>query len=160
MRSSSLLLLLWTLLAVCEFRGAEELRVCAFNLHNFGESKAKNSNVMHTLTKVRYAWLMRLLTVASTCIRQNEASHNDTTTLWNVVLETKVKFRILWKTTWCNSFCTPKFCIPPVGSLRAFFHCCQCSFSQIISRCHIILIQEVRDSKEKALPQLIDRINR
>lgn len=74
------ILLLCIFLAACEVHGAVELRICAFNLHNFGESKAKNSNVMHTLTK-------------------------------------------------------------------------------IISRCHITLIQEVRDSKEKAVPQLIDRIN-
>uniref|UniRef100_UPI0037E8C26C deoxyribonuclease-1-like n=1 Tax=Semicossyphus pulcher TaxID=241346 RepID=UPI0037E8C26C len=81
MRSSSLLLLLSVLLGVCGVQGASDLRICAFNLHRFGESKSKKSNVMHTL-------------------------------------------------------------------------------SRIISRCDVSLLQEVTDSKEKALPVLIDRLNR
>ncbi|CAJ1055140.1 deoxyribonuclease-1-like 1 [Xyrichtys novacula] len=84
MRSSSLLLFLSFLLGVCEVQGAEkkeDFRICAFNLHHYGESKSKKSNVMHTL-------------------------------------------------------------------------------SRIISRCDITLLQEVRDSKEKAIPVLMDRLNR
>lgn len=64
MRSFSILLLC-ILLAVCELQGAAEVRICAFNLHNFGESKAKNSNVMHTLTKVRCSLSVLLLTTIS-----------------------------------------------------------------------------------------------
>lgn len=60
---------------------ASHFRVCAFNLHNFGESKAKTSSVMHTLT-------------------------------------------------------------------------------QIIARCDVALLQEVRDRKERALPQLMELLNR
>lgn len=58
MRSSSLLLLSF-FMGVCDVQGASDLRICAFNLHNFGESKAKKSNVMHTLTRVRHKviWL-------------------------------------------------------------------------------------------------------
>ncbi|KAM6981899.1 deoxyribonuclease-1-like 1 [Tautogolabrus adspersus] len=80
MRSSSLLLLLSFLLGLCDVQGDSDFRICAFNLHHFGESKSKKSNVMHTL-------------------------------------------------------------------------------SRIISRCDVTLLQEVRDSKEKALPQLMDRLN-
>ncbi|XP_041656391.1 deoxyribonuclease-1-like 1 [Cheilinus undulatus] len=81
MKSSSLLLLLSFLLGACDVQGASDFRVCAFNLHHFGESKTKKSSVMHTLTR-------------------------------------------------------------------------------IISRCDISLLQEVRDSREKALPQLMERLNR
>lgn len=35
--------------------GASHFRICAFNLHNFGESKAKKSSVMDTLSQVRPA---------------------------------------------------------------------------------------------------------
>lgn len=63
------ILLLCIFLAACEVHGAVELRICAFNLHNFGESKAKNSNVMHTLTKVRHS-LMDLACVSiSSCLK-------------------------------------------------------------------------------------------
>lgn len=63
------ILLLCVFLAACEVHGAVELRICAFNLHNFGESKAKNSNVMHTLTKVRHS-LMDLACVSiSSCLK-------------------------------------------------------------------------------------------
>uniref|UniRef100_A0A3Q3X429 Deoxyribonuclease-1-like 1 n=1 Tax=Mola mola TaxID=94237 RepID=A0A3Q3X429_MOLML len=80
MRSSSLLLLSF-FIGVCDVRGTSDFRICAFNLHNFGESKTKKSNVMHTLTR-------------------------------------------------------------------------------IITRSDVCLLQEVRDSKEKALPHLLDHINR
>ncbi|XP_034392177.1 deoxyribonuclease-1-like 1 isoform X3 [Cyclopterus lumpus] len=54
MRSSSLLLLLFLtfLVGVCEVQGASDFRICAFNLHHFGDSKSKKSNVMHTLTRI------------------------------------------------------------------------------------------------------------
>nr|XP_046253965.1 deoxyribonuclease-1-like 1 isoform X2 [Scatophagus argus]XP_046253966.1 deoxyribonuclease-1-like 1 isoform X3 [Scatophagus argus] len=80
MRSSSILLFSF-LMGVCDVRGASDFRICAFNLHHFGESKTKKSNVMHTLTR-------------------------------------------------------------------------------IITRCDVCLLQEVRDSKQKALPQLVDHLNR
>ncbi|XP_033485173.1 deoxyribonuclease-1-like 1 isoform X1 [Epinephelus lanceolatus] len=80
MRSSSLLLLSF-LLCVCDVQGASEFRICAFNLHHFGESKAKKNNVMHSLAR-------------------------------------------------------------------------------IITRCDVCLLQEVRDAKEKAVPMLLDRLNR
>ncbi|KAL7399153.1 hypothetical protein ABVT39_020741 [Epinephelus coioides] len=80
MRSSSLLLLSF-MLGVCDVQGASEFRICAFNLHHFGESKAKKNNVMHSLAR-------------------------------------------------------------------------------IITRCDVCLLQEVRDAKEKAVPMLLDRLNR
>ncbi|XP_029291125.1 deoxyribonuclease-1-like 1 [Cottoperca gobio] len=78
MKSSSLLLLAF--LGVCGVQGASGFRICAFNLHHFGDSKSKKSNVMHTLAR-------------------------------------------------------------------------------IIARCDVCLLQEVRDNKEKALPQLLHRLN-
>uniref|UniRef100_A0A8D3D2E9 Deoxyribonuclease-1-like 1 n=1 Tax=Scophthalmus maximus TaxID=52904 RepID=A0A8D3D2E9_SCOMX len=51
MRSSSLLLLSF-LASVAAVRGASDFRVCAFNLHHFGDSKTKKSAVMHTLTRI------------------------------------------------------------------------------------------------------------
>lgn len=75
------LLLLSVLVGACGVQGASDFRICAFNLHNFGESKTKKNNVMHTLTR-------------------------------------------------------------------------------IISRCDVCLLQEVRDSKERALPQLLEQLNR
>ncbi|KAM3872151.1 deoxyribonuclease-1-like 1 [Diretmus argenteus] len=80
MRSSSLLLV-FLLSAVCGVQGASDFRVCAFNLHSFGESKASKSKVMYTLVK-------------------------------------------------------------------------------IIARCDICLLQEVRDNKQKALPQLLAHLNK
>ncbi|XP_034001525.1 deoxyribonuclease-1-like 1 isoform X2 [Trematomus bernacchii] len=80
MKSSSLLLLSF-LLGVCGVQGASSFKICAFNLHHFGESKVKNSNVVHTLAR-------------------------------------------------------------------------------IITRCDVCLLQEVRDMKGKAVPQLLDRLNR
>ncbi|XP_028308366.1 deoxyribonuclease-1-like 1 isoform X2 [Gouania willdenowi] len=62
-------------------QGGSEFRICAFNLHNYGESKSKKNDVMQIFTK-------------------------------------------------------------------------------IISRCDVCLLQEVRDSREKALPELIDRVKR
>nr|XP_020472851.1 deoxyribonuclease gamma-like [Monopterus albus] len=79
MRSSSLLLLSF-LVGVCDGQGASDFRICAFNLHHFGDSKAKKSDVMLTLAK-------------------------------------------------------------------------------IITRCDVCLLQEVRDSKGKALQQLLDRLH-
>lgn len=58
MSSSPILPLCIILLAARELRGAAELRVCAFNLHNFGESKARNGDVMDLLTRVRRGWIM------------------------------------------------------------------------------------------------------
>ncbi|XP_056278647.1 deoxyribonuclease-1-like 1 [Pseudoliparis swirei] len=49
---SFLLLLLTFLLAVCEVQRASAFRICAFNLHHFGDSKSKKSDVMHTLTRI------------------------------------------------------------------------------------------------------------
>ncbi|XP_010784898.1 deoxyribonuclease-1-like 1 [Notothenia coriiceps] len=80
MKSSSLLLLSF-LLGVCGVQGASSFKICAFNLHHFGESKVKKSNVVHTLAR-------------------------------------------------------------------------------IITRCDVCLLQEVRDMKGKAVPQLLDRLNR
>ncbi|XP_071377374.1 deoxyribonuclease-1-like 1 [Centroberyx affinis] len=80
MRSSSLLLL-FLLSGVCGVQGASEFRICAFNLHSFGESKASKPKVMHTLVR-------------------------------------------------------------------------------LISRCDVCLLQEVRDSKQKALPQLLTQLNK
>ncbi|XP_026224259.1 deoxyribonuclease-1-like 1 [Anabas testudineus] len=77
----SILLLISFLLGVCGVQGASDFRVCAFNLHHFGDSKAKKNDVMQTLVR-------------------------------------------------------------------------------IISRCDVCLLQEVRDNKGKALPQLIDRLDR
>lgn len=52
MKSSSLLLLS-VLVGVCDVEGASDFKICAFNLHHFGDSKSKKSNVMHTLVRVR-----------------------------------------------------------------------------------------------------------
>lgn len=52
MRSSSLLLLS-ILVGVCDVEGASDFKICAFNLHSFGDSKSKKDNVMHTLVRVR-----------------------------------------------------------------------------------------------------------
>nr|XP_019967788.1 PREDICTED: deoxyribonuclease gamma-like [Paralichthys olivaceus]XP_019967789.1 PREDICTED: deoxyribonuclease gamma-like [Paralichthys olivaceus] len=79
MRWSSLVLLSF-LSGVTIVRGGSDFRVCAFNLHHFGDSKSKKSTVMHTLTR-------------------------------------------------------------------------------IIARCDVCLLQEVRDSKETALPKLLTRLN-
>lgn len=52
-------------------------------------------------------------------------------------------------------------CIGPVDLLRGFYTFMKRVFCpQIISRCDVILIQEVRDSREKALPLLMNRVNR
>ncbi|KAM8863325.1 deoxyribonuclease-1-like 1 isoform 1-T2 [Spinachia spinachia] len=82
MRSSFLLLLvlLTFLVGVCHVQGDSDFRICAFNLHHFGDSKSKKANVMHTLVR-------------------------------------------------------------------------------IIARCDVCLLQEVRDSQEKAVPQLLSRLN-
>lgn len=50
---SSFLLLVSFLLDVCGVQGASDFRVCAFNLHHFGDSKTKKSEVMQTLVRVR-----------------------------------------------------------------------------------------------------------
>lgn len=52
MRTASLLFLLSFLLAVSDSQAGSEFRICAFNLHHFGESKAKKSDVMLTLARV------------------------------------------------------------------------------------------------------------
>ncbi|XP_042263848.1 deoxyribonuclease-1-like 1 [Thunnus maccoyii] len=85
MRSSPLLLLLLLhllsfLVGVCDAQGGSDFRICAFNVQNFGESKAKKDDVMKTLVR-------------------------------------------------------------------------------IITRCDVCLLQEVRDSKQKALPQLVTNLN-
>lgn len=79
MRSFSILLFC-TFLAVCEVQGAE-LRVCAFNLHNFGESKAKNSNVMHMLTKVRHPVTGLDCVVISYCLKRSSSFNTWSGTL-------------------------------------------------------------------------------
>ncbi|XP_029362158.1 deoxyribonuclease-1-like 1 [Echeneis naucrates] len=79
MRLSSILLISF-LVGMKEVRGGSDFRVCAFNLHHFGDSKSKKSDVMHTIT-------------------------------------------------------------------------------MIISRCDVCLLQEVRDSKGKALPTLLTQLN-
>lgn len=63
------ILLLCIFQAACEVHGAVELRICAFNLHNFGESKAKNSNVMHTLTKVRHSFMDLACVRITSCLK-------------------------------------------------------------------------------------------
>ncbi|XP_056129712.1 deoxyribonuclease-1-like 1 [Lampris incognitus] len=40
------------LLGACGVRGKFNLRICAFNLHSFGESKANNARVMHTIVRI------------------------------------------------------------------------------------------------------------
>lgn len=35
-----------------------------------------------------------------------------------------------------------------------------CSFLQIVTRCDICLLQEVRDQKNKAIPRLLNAVNR
>ncbi|CAL8312079.1 unnamed protein product [Lota lota] len=49
MGSSHFLFFLWGL---CGVLGASGFRICAFNLHGFGESKANNAIVMSTLVKI------------------------------------------------------------------------------------------------------------
>ncbi|XP_056896499.1 deoxyribonuclease-1-like 1 isoform X3 [Takifugu flavidus] len=79
MKFSILLLIFFT--DLCHVDASSDFRICAFNLHNFGESKSKKTSVMHTLTR-------------------------------------------------------------------------------IIARCDVTLLQEVRDRKERALPQLMELLNR
>ncbi|XP_047452443.1 deoxyribonuclease-1-like 1 [Mugil cephalus] len=78
---SLFLLLLSILVGVIDVQGGSDFRVCAFNLHHFGDSKSKKTDVMQTLVR-------------------------------------------------------------------------------IITRCDVCLLQEVRDSKEKAVPRLLDLIKR
>ncbi|KAF7663930.1 hypothetical protein LDENG_00194720 [Lucifuga dentata] len=78
---TSWIFLLFFLVGVCGVQGASDFRICAFNLHNFGESKSNKPVVMDTLVK-------------------------------------------------------------------------------IITRCDVCLLQEVRDQREKALPQLLYQLNR
>ncbi|XP_013871740.1 deoxyribonuclease-1-like 1 isoform X2 [Austrofundulus limnaeus] len=52
MRTASLLFLLSFLLGVNYSQAGSEFRICAFNLHHFGESKAKKSDVMLTLARI------------------------------------------------------------------------------------------------------------
>lgn len=52
---SSLSVIIFFFTSLCNVYGARHFRICAFNLHNFGESKAKKSSVMHTLTQVSRA---------------------------------------------------------------------------------------------------------
>lgn len=54
MKSSMSLIILF-LAGLGNVYGASHFRICAFNLHNFGEAKAKKSSVMHTLSQVRPA---------------------------------------------------------------------------------------------------------
>ncbi|XP_028264795.1 deoxyribonuclease-1-like 1 [Parambassis ranga] len=75
----SSLLLLSFLMGVVEVQGASDFRICAFNMHHFGDSKAKKNDVMQIIAK-------------------------------------------------------------------------------IITRCDLCLLQEVRDSKGTAIPQLLDRL--
>ncbi|XP_069025356.1 deoxyribonuclease-1-like 1 isoform X2 [Embiotoca jacksoni] len=51
MRSSSLLLLFF-LAGVSDVHGRSDFRICAFNLHHFGDSKSKKSDVMQTLARI------------------------------------------------------------------------------------------------------------
>ncbi|XP_019746996.1 deoxyribonuclease-1-like 1 isoform X2 [Hippocampus comes] len=74
-------LLLLPYLDVCGIQAAANLRVCAFNLQHFGESKAKKQDVMQT-------------------------------------------------------------------------------YAKIITRCDVCLLQEVRDNRQKALPQLLEHLNK
>ncbi|XP_051914252.1 deoxyribonuclease-1-like 1 isoform X1 [Hippocampus zosterae] len=74
-------LLLLPCLDVCSIQAAANLRVCAFNLQHFGESKAKKQDVMQT-------------------------------------------------------------------------------YAKIITRCDVCLLQEVRDNRQKALPQLLEHLNK
>ncbi|MEQ2185977.1 hypothetical protein GOODEAATRI_023936 [Goodea atripinnis] len=46
------LLLLSFLLAVSNVQGGSNFRICAFNLHHFGESKANKNDVMIILAKI------------------------------------------------------------------------------------------------------------
>lgn len=49
----SSLLLLSFLMGVVEVQGASDFRICSFNMHHFGDSKAKKNDVMQIITKVR-----------------------------------------------------------------------------------------------------------
>lgn len=51
MMSVSLLLMLF-LLGVSDVQGGSNFRICAFNLHHFGESKSNKDNVMVTLARI------------------------------------------------------------------------------------------------------------
>ncbi|XP_037540481.1 deoxyribonuclease-1-like 1 [Nematolebias whitei] len=51
MKTVSLLFLSF-LLGVSDVQGGSEFRICAFNLHHFGDSKAKKSDVMLTLARI------------------------------------------------------------------------------------------------------------
>lgn len=108
MKSSISIFLLIFFTDLCRVYASPDFRICAFNLHNFGESKSKKSSVMHTLTRV-----------GPPAEGPSEASR--------LVSETS-----------------------------ASSHLC----SQIIARCDVTLLQEVRDRKERALPQLMDLLNR
>lgn len=51
MKSSIFLLIFFG--GLCPVYASSHFRICAFNLHNFGESKSKKTSVMLTLTRVR-----------------------------------------------------------------------------------------------------------
>lgn len=108
---SSILLISFFFTGLAHAYGASQFRICAFNLHNFGESKAQKSSVMDTLTRVRPAARCPLA-------------------------------RVLWPTRLSGTPALPLLCF------------------QIIARCDVTLLQEVRDRKGRALPQLLERLNR
>ncbi|XP_023198747.1 deoxyribonuclease-1-like [Xiphophorus maculatus] len=49
---TSVSLLLSLLLGVADVRGGSEFRICAFNLHHFGESKSNKNEIMITLARI------------------------------------------------------------------------------------------------------------
>ncbi|XP_007577028.1 deoxyribonuclease gamma-like [Poecilia formosa] len=49
---TSVFLLLSLLLAVVDVQGGSEFRICAFNLHHFGESKSNKNDIMITLARI------------------------------------------------------------------------------------------------------------
>lgn len=85
------------------------LKICAFNIQSFGESKANNKKVMGILLKV--------LELSMERARKN-----------------------FWE-----EWTTDLSLLQPL---------------QILSRCDLCLIQEVRDSKGEAIPALVKHLNR
>lgn len=167
MKSSTSLLFLF-FAGLGHVDGASHFRVCAFNLHSFGESKAKTSSVMHTLTQVRghlslerwarrthicrHSWIF-----TSPSVKKKERSamravrHRGAVVLYPRSSSSAAEAAVLSHRLW------------PLRSFRVSVSpgtCLSLCWVQIIARCDVALLQEVRDRKQRALPQLMELLNR
>lgn len=132
------LILLMCLVGLCLWPTTLSLKICAFNVQSFGEAKANNKKVMAILTKV---WDSETHTWYSSGT-SNRVLQCSTLFVFTLRVLT-FTFRMTWLTE------TVSF--DPVDGVLPH---------QIIARCDLCLIQEVRDSKGEAIPKLVKNLNK